>query len=112
MSELLARLSPLPDPDPDDAFHYWDYKELNERKIVASRTDLHRKQRLFGFPAATILTGGRGANALYRVDMVKTWLAEREALGLKNNEPELKPDSRPRGRPRKIMAGESMPKTG
>ena len=59
MSELLARLSPLPDPDPDDAFHYWDYKELNERKIVASRTDLHRKQRLFGFPAATILTGGR-----------------------------------------------------
>ena len=37
MSELLAPLSPLPNPDPDDAFHYWDYKELNERKISSRR---------------------------------------------------------------------------
>ena len=48
-----------------------------------------------------ILTGGRGANALYKVDQVKSWLTERERLATQNTAPEMKAGSRPRGRPRK-----------
>ncbi len=72
---------------------------MHARRIVASRTDLHRKQRLFGFPKPVILTGGKVANALYKISDVKFWLAERERLCLSNTAPELKPDSPSRGRP-------------
>src|SRR5262245_40380621 len=85
----------------DDAFSYWTFKDLQARRIVASRTDLHRKQRFFGFPRPVILTGGRGANAIYKVCDVKSWLIEREHLATQNTAPEMKADSRPRGRPRK-----------
>ena len=101
MRELLASIPIPPDPDPDDAFSYWTFKDLQARRIVASRTDLHRKQRFFGFPRPVILTGGRGANALYKVDQVKSWLTERERLATQNTAPEMKAGSRPRGRPRK-----------
>jgi hypothetical protein len=100
MKKLLAELSPAPDAA-DDAFSYWTFADLQARRIIGSRTDLHRKQRFFGFPKPVVLTSGRGAAALYRVDLVKAWLAEREALALRNREPELKQDSKPRGRPRK-----------
>ena len=83
-------------------FCYWTFKDLQARRIVASRTDLHRKQRLFGFPRPVVLTGGQGANAIYKIAAVKTWLLERERLAARNAAPELKPGSRPRGRPRKF----------
>ena len=85
----------------EDAFSYWTFKDLQARRIVASRTDLHRKQRFFGFPRPVILTGGRGANALYKIGAVKSWLIEREGLATQNTAPEMKVNSRPRGRPRK-----------
>ena len=85
--ELLASIPMPPDPDPDDAFSYWTFKDLQARRIVASRTDLHRKQRYFGFPRPVIFTGGRGANAMYRVIEVKSWLTERERLATQNTAP-------------------------
>ena len=99
MSELLA--STVSAPSADDAFTYWTYKDLLARRIVSSRTDLHRKQRFFGFPKPVILTAGQGANALYRVSDVKEWLLRREKLAASNAAPKLKSGSRPRGRPRK-----------
>jgi len=90
-----------PPPDDDARFSYWSFADLQVRRIVSTRSDLHRKQRFFEFPKPVILTGGRGASALYRVDLVKAWLVARENLAGKNSAPELKADSRPRGRPRK-----------
>ena len=91
----------MPTPDLNDEFNYWTFKDMQARRIVASRTDLHRKQQSFGFPKPVILTGGRGANAIYKVAEVKSWLIEREGLVTQNTAPGLKADSRPRGRPRK-----------
>src|SRR5262245_39700565 len=101
MAKLLAKM--LDRIEGDDAFSYWTFKDLQARRIVATRTDLHRKQRFFGFPRPVILTGGRGANALYKVGEVKTWLIEREGLAIQNTAPEMKAGSRPRGRPRKEL---------
>ena len=95
MDKLLA------ETDADDSFAYWTYKDLLRRRIVGSRTDLFRKQQLFGFPRPVVLTGGTGANAIYKVSEVKAWLLKREALAARNNAPELKENSPPRGRPRK-----------
>ena len=64
----------VPTPNSNDEFSYWTFKDMHARRIVASRTDLHRKQRLFGFPKPVILTGGKGANAIYRIADVKAWL--------------------------------------
>ena len=97
----------VPTPDFNDDFSYWTFKDMHARRIVASRTDLHRKQRFFGFPRPVILTGGRGANALYKVDQVKLWLTERERLATQSTAPEVRAGSRPRGRPRKISADSS-----
>jgi hypothetical protein len=99
MAKLLAETARA--PDRDEAFCYWTFKDLQARRIVASRTDLHRKQRLFGFPRPVILTGGRGANSIYRISDVKAWLSARERLANQNTTPEMKADSRPRGRPRR-----------
>ena len=99
MAKLLSETAHA--PERDDAFCYWTFKDLQARRIVASRTDLHRKQRFFGFPRPVILTGGRGANAIFKVGEVKSWLIERESLATRNTAPEMKAGSRPRGRPRK-----------
>ena len=99
MAKLLAET--VHAPERDDTFSYWTFKDLQARRIVASRTDLHRKQRFFDFPRPVILTGGRGANALYKVGEVKSWLIGRESLANQNTAPEMKAGSRPRGRPRK-----------
>jgi hypothetical protein len=100
-TKLLAEAEKASDAESDDYFHFWTYKDLQSRRIVSTRTDLHRKQRLFGFPRPVVLTGGVGAAALYRVAEVKAWLIDREALALRNTEPQMKPGSRPRGRPRR-----------
>jgi hypothetical protein len=105
MAKLFAEQ--VSTPDFDDEFRYWTFKDMHARRIVASRTDLHRKQRFFGFPKPVILTGGRGANALYKVDQVKSWLTEREGLATQNTAPEVRAGSRPKGRPRKVSADSS-----
>ena len=101
MAKLLAEIEPAPGSENDDAFCYWTFRDMQARRIVASRTDLHRKQRFYGFPRPVVLTGGVGAAALYRVSEVKAWLVQREALATQNSAPALKENSRPRGRPRK-----------
>jgi hypothetical protein len=110
MAKLLAEA--VQASKSDDAFSYWTFKDLQARRIVASRTDLHRKQRFFGFPRPVILTGGRGANALYKVGAVKSWLIARESLANQNTPPEMKVDSRPRGRPRKDSDTSGQTKAG
>ena len=67
MAKLLAEIGPTPDFADDDHFCYWTFSDMQARRIVASRTDLHRKQRFYGFPRPVVLTGGVGAAALYRV---------------------------------------------
>jgi len=101
MAELLASTALAPEQD-DDSFYYWTFKDLQARRIIGSRTDLHRKQKFFGFPSPIVLTGGAGASALYRIVDVKAWLVARELAGGRNEAPTLKANSRPRGRPRKI----------
>ena len=90
---LLGKIS-----DDGTAVTYFDDANGNG-SIDSGETELHRKQRLFGFPKPVILTGGKVANALYKISDVKFWLAERERLCLSNTAPELKPDSPSRGRP-------------
>ncbi len=87
--------------DDIDAFSYWTFRDMHARRIVATRTDLHRKQRLFGFPKPVVPTGGERAAALFLVSEVKAWLIGREALASRNSAPEPRPGSRPRGRRRK-----------
>src|SRR4051812_36192101 len=87
--------------DDIDAFSYWTFRDMHARRIVATRTDLHRKQRLFGFPKPVVLTGGERAAALFRVSEVKAWLIGQKTLASRNSAPEPKPGSRPRGRRRK-----------
>ena len=99
MGKLLS--SSAPPPADDDDFSYWPYKELHARGIVRSRPDLANKIARYGFPRPIVLTGGVGANALYKVSAVKAWLQEREQAGARNAPPELKPDGPRRGRPRK-----------
>ena len=61
MREPLEKTPPAPF---DDAFSFWTYKDLQARHIVASRTDLHRKQHFYGFPSPIVLTGGGRFGAL------------------------------------------------
>ena len=65
MKKLLASTAPAPDLD-DPRFWYWSYRDLEARKIVGTPTDLHRKQKFYGFPKPVILTGGKGVRALPR----------------------------------------------
>lgn len=69
-----------PDLDNDD-FAYWRFDDLVERRIVSGRTDLHRKQEMFGFPRPVKLAEGRGAVALFPRAKVKEWLTKRLSTG-------------------------------
>ena len=102
LAELLAEMATA--PGADDDYSFWTYEDLRARRIVGSRTDLHRKQRYYGFPKPVILTAGQGAAALFKIAAVKAWLLQREALAATNQPPKLKPGGRPRGRPRKHPA--------
>jgi len=59
---------------PDD-FEFWTYADLHKRRIIGSRADLNRKQKL-GFPHPVRLTRTRGGKALFRVSAVQRWIAE------------------------------------
>ncbi|MFA1626062.1 hypothetical protein ACDY96_25910 [Rhizobium mongolense] len=61
-----------------DSFQFWTYADLKARRIVGSRTDLHRKQRYHGFPKAIHLSGvPQRSAASFRVADVVAWLEAR-----------------------------------
>jgi hypothetical protein len=69
----------------NDPFRYWSYADLQERRIVGSRADLHRKQKHWGFPLGIVLSGGgTGCSVLYRISDVASWLEAREAKALRS----------------------------
>ena len=78
------------------------FKDLKEARIVSSRGDLSRKQRLHGFPLP-VKTGDR--SAWWGSDVIDAWLQTRAALRTAAAEakpPKLSPDSETaRRRPRK-----------
>ena len=67
-----------------DDLRFFTFRDLVERRIVGSRTDLHDKQVRHGFPRSVVLTGGRGSRALFRGSDVQRWIAEREAMKLRS----------------------------
>ena len=60
----------------DDAYCFWRFADLQERRIVTDRVDLHRKQQR-GFPQAVKFSTGQGAVALFPVAAVKAWVCEK-----------------------------------
>jgi hypothetical protein len=59
----------------EDQFEFWTFADLRARRIVRSRADLNRKQKL-GFPKAKKFAKGRGAGAIFGVPEVKKWVSE------------------------------------
>jgi predicted DNA-binding transcriptional regulator AlpA len=53
------------------------FRDLKDRRIVSSRSDLYRKQRTLGFPLP-VKTGTRAA--WFPASEVHDWLRERAAL--------------------------------
>jgi predicted DNA-binding transcriptional regulator AlpA len=53
------------------------FRDLKERRIISSRSDLHRKQRTLGFPLP-VKTGERAA--WWPASEVNAWLKSRAAL--------------------------------
>jgi hypothetical protein len=70
----------LADDQRIDAFMFWSFDDLQARRIVVTRTDLHRKQRLYGFPKPYHLTGGRRPNAVFKALEVVAWVEGRMKL--------------------------------
>ena len=66
--------------DEEIAAGLYSYADLEARGIVRDRTDLHRKQRLYGFPRP-IKTGERQAPFLKT--RVHAWVRRRAALSNK-----------------------------
>ena len=103
-----------PDDDDDDAF-FWRIEDLLERRIVADRNDLFRKQVHRGFPRALKAIQSPNAISLFKRSAVKAWLRD----NLKELEPIPPPPKqhtagglaaqpRPRGRPRKPRPGDQQ----
>lgn len=57
-----------------DDFVFWTYADLEARRIVRGRSDLHRKQHNLGFPRPIRLTQGRRPGALFRATDVIAWV--------------------------------------
>jgi hypothetical protein len=66
---------PTGPPQADDV-SFWRYADLIDRRIVSSRADLHRKQRLHGFPRSIKFSRAQGAAALFRASDVRKWVAD------------------------------------
>jgi predicted DNA-binding transcriptional regulator AlpA len=61
----------------NDRVNGYRFADLLERRIVSSRSDLHRKQRVLGFPLP-VKTGERAA--WFAASEVHEWLRSRAAL--------------------------------
>ena len=75
-SAIFADDEPLTEEDFAEGFFSFD--DLQADNIVTDRSDLHRKQKRYGFPRAVKL-GDRQARFFRR--RVRRWLARRAALG-------------------------------
>jgi predicted DNA-binding transcriptional regulator AlpA len=63
--------------DDDVFFGFYSFSDLKAERIVVDRSDLHRKQRRYGFPKAVKL-GLRQARFPRRA--VHRWLKDRAAI--------------------------------
>jgi predicted DNA-binding transcriptional regulator AlpA len=67
----------MTDQDNDLAHGFYSFNDLKQERIVVDRSDLHRKQRRYGFPKP-IKFGERQAR--FPKAAVLRWLRERAAI--------------------------------
>jgi predicted DNA-binding transcriptional regulator AlpA len=56
------------------------FKDLQQARIVSTRSDLHEKQKMLGFPRPIKLGSGTTAGAWFPKSEVHAWLRKRAAL--------------------------------
>ena len=67
-------------PDLDFSEGGYRYKDLVQARIVSSRSDLHDKQKLLGFPKPIKIGSGATGGAWFPKSEVHAWLRQRAAL--------------------------------
>ena len=75
MAAALKQYEPV--EDKIDRFRFWTFEDLKARRIVGSRTDLHRKQRFYGFPKSIHWMEGRRPAAVFHAMAVMAWVEAR-----------------------------------